>query len=438
MSSAPTEISFCAEAACIFRYLSTLDPDPKTRNPDHMAEQFVNMELAAQFPGFGLDFKDAKLVWDQMGTGVIYYANARTHHIDASLTAALKAGFKQVIIMGAGFDSRSYRFHTKYPEVRFFEIDLPATSADKQRRVEKLLGKEPDWVTFIPIDFNTQNLDEVLSQVGCTVDQRTFYVWEGVTYFVSRNGVENTLGFIAEHSAPKSQVIFDYMLEDVVQGIDYSAHGARRTVDFVSGTIGEPYIFGIDPQKIETFINLRGLAFLSDLGPADLTQCYLICSDGKALGKIAGFLRIVLAEVPDSSEGLLLTQKAKKQMKRIASDNVLTTKIPRVPIPDEVQAFLNDYSSCIERKDFNALIPFYSEDFRDQGLSRDQVVTQIRNVYLDSHIDQAKIVLTKFKQKENRASIDGYIQRYGFRTPLMVLEIIKEADGRWRWYGDQT
>ena len=173
MNSAPNKVSFCAEAACIFRYLSTLDPDPKTRNPDHMAEQFVNRVLAAQFPGFGLDFKDAKLVWDQMGTGVIYYANARTHHIDASLTAALKAGFKQVIIMGAGFDSRPYRFHTKYPEVRFFEIDLPATSADKRRRVEKLLGKEPDWVTFIPIDFNTQNLGEVLSQAGCTIDQRT-------------------------------------------------------------------------------------------------------------------------------------------------------------------------------------------------------------------------------------------------------------------------
>ena len=240
------------------------------------------------------------------------------------------------------------------------------------------------------------------------------------------------------NSAPKSQVIFDYMLEDVVQGIDYSGHGARLTVDSVACIIGEPYVFGIDPQQIETFLNLRGLAILSDLGPIELTQRYLICSDGKALGKIAGFLRIVLAEVTDSAEGLLRTQKAEKQMKQIASDNALTTKIQRVLIPDEVQAFLNDYSSCIERKDFNALIPFYSEDFRDKGLSRNQAVTQIRNVYLEQHFDQAKIVLTKFKQRENRASIDGYIQRKGFRTPLMVLEIIKEADGRWRWYGDQT
>jgi len=438
MSSASNKISFCAEAACIFRYLSALDPDLKTRNPDNMAEQFVNMELAAKFPGFGLDFKDAKWMWNQMDTGVIYYANARTHHIDALLTDALKAGFRQVIIMSAGFDSRSYRFHTKYPEVRFFEIDQPATSAEKRRRVEKLLCKEPDWVTFIPIDFNTQNLYEVLSQVGCKVDRRTFYLWEGATYFISRNGVENTLRFIAEHSAPKSQVVFDYMLEGVVQGIDYSAHGARRTVDTVACIIGEPYVFGIDPLKIATFINLCGLAFLSDLGPADLTKRYLICSDGKALGKIAEFLRIVLAEVPDSAEGLLLTQAAKTQMKRIASDNVFTAKISRVPVPDEVQAFLNDYSSCIERKDFNSLISFYSEDFRDQGLLRDQVVKQIRNVYFDPHIDQVKIVLTKFKQKKNRASIDGYIQRNGFRTPLMVLEIIKEADGRWRWYGDQV
>ena len=89
-------------------------------------------------------------------------------------------------------------------------------------------------MTFVSIDFNTQTLDEVLGKAGFETDQKTFYVWEGVTYFISRVGVDSTLRFIAEKSAPGSLVVFDYMLEDVVQGLDYATYGARRTVYFVA------------------------------------------------------------------------------------------------------------------------------------------------------------------------------------------------------------
>jgi hypothetical protein len=33
--------------------------------------------------------------------------------------------------------------------------------------------------------------------------------------------------------------------------------------------------------------------------------------------------------------------------------------------------------------------------------------------------------------------IDGYIARKGFRTPLMITEIVREDDGQWRWFGNQ-
>ena len=170
----PGKTSYTAEAVCAFRSIGALDPDPKTRNPDHMAGQFVSSAFTQSFPGLGLDYEDAKIAIDRMNSGVFYYVNARTHHMDAMLAQALKDGARQVVIMGAGFDSRAYRFHNAYPNVRFFEIDLPATSADKQRRVEKLLGKRPEWVTFVPIDFNIQTLDEVLGKADFAMDQKTF------------------------------------------------------------------------------------------------------------------------------------------------------------------------------------------------------------------------------------------------------------------------
>ena len=84
-----------------------------------------------------------------------------------------------------------------------------------------------------------------MDKAGFAVDQKTFYIWEGVTYYISKMGVESTLRFIADESLPGSRVVFDYMLDDVVRGSDYSAYGARRTI-FMIANFGEPYIFGID------------------------------------------------------------------------------------------------------------------------------------------------------------------------------------------------
>ena len=70
--------SYTADAVCAFRSIGALDPDPKTRNPDYMAKQFVNPALNHHFPGLGLSFEDAKIAMDQMQTGVYYWIKSWT------------------------------------------------------------------------------------------------------------------------------------------------------------------------------------------------------------------------------------------------------------------------------------------------------------------------------------------------------------------------
>jgi len=427
--------SYTAEAVCAFRSIGALDTDPKTRNPDHMATQFVNPQTMGGFPGLGMDYEDAKVAMDQMDHGVFYYVNARTHHIDAMLTKALKAGIDQVVIMGAGFDSRAYRFHEAHPKVHFFEIDLPATSEDKQQRVEKILGKRPEWVTFVPIDFNKQTLEEVLGRTGFKKNRKTFYVWEGVTYFISEFGVDSTLQFIAENSAPGSRVVFDYMLEDVVQGLDYSPYGARRVVYHVA-LRGEPYVFGIAPDAAEAFINLRGLKTLSDLGPEDLTKRYLIRSDGTPSGRISEFLRIVLAEVPESPVRDQLRRQTKGRMEKAAQNKRVATG-DLVDVPENLRSFLDRYSDLLLKKKFSDLKDCFSTEYRFDGWRRDAVVTYIQRMYGNRQLQKHKITLTRLQIDGNRAKLDGFVSRKGYRTPLMVRDIIKEEDGHWRWYGNQ-
>jgi methyltransferase (TIGR00027 family) len=78
--------------------------------------------------------------------------NVRTHYIDAALKRAVADGATQVVILGAGYDSRAYRFRQAYPQVKFFEVDLPKTSEMKRARLAEVFGSVPDYVRYAPID----------------------------------------------------------------------------------------------------------------------------------------------------------------------------------------------------------------------------------------------------------------------------------------------
>jgi methyltransferase (TIGR00027 family) len=425
--------SITAEAVCAFRSIAALDPDPKTRNPDYMAKNFVNPALVGIIPGLGQKFDSAKISIDMQDTGVFYYVNARTLHMDNLLKHALDDGASQVVVLGAGFDSRAYRFHEKYPTVRFFEIDLPATSLDKQKRVENILKEKPEWVSFVPIDFNTQTLDEVLAKAGFSKNLKTFYIWEGVTYFISEIGVDNTLRFIAEQSAPGSQLVFDYMLEDVVQGADYSAYGSRKTVFWVAFQ-GEPYLFGIAPENLESYVNRSGLKLLSDFGPQQLSQRYLIDSQGEPRGRIAEFLRIVHVEVPQPEERdklIALTAPSSKEL------NKSYKSTPRISVPEGVQQLINEQVRCFKTKDLEALKDNYSESYLQDGRGKYDLISFVRQAFQSNNFEYFDIVLTRFDRDGDQALLDGYVDRKDYRTPLIVQHVAKEPDGRWRWIGNQ-
>jgi len=92
------------------------------------------------FLGVGLDSEDAKIALESMKTGVYYYVNARTHHIDTLLKQAAKNRAKQVVILGAGYDSRAYRFYNEVPKVKFFEVDFPATLQYKKKKIAEIIA----------------------------------------------------------------------------------------------------------------------------------------------------------------------------------------------------------------------------------------------------------------------------------------------------------
>jgi methyltransferase (TIGR00027 family) len=281
-------VSVTAQAVCALRAAAAKHPDPKLRNPDYLAEKFLSETFWTPHGG---NPDRAR------GNPNFFWVNARTHHMDALLVEALSQGAVQVVNLGAGFDSRAYRFRDRFPRARFFELDLPATIAAKRERVIKIFGAVPDRVVLVATDFNSRPLDTVLRDAGYDRTQRTFFIWEGVTMYLPEAANRSTLQFIRSGSASGSSAVYDYVLEGALRPDGGGLYGAKTTAAYLA-SVGEPLVTGWTPSQAAAFATREGLAVVSDLGPAELTARYLIGSDGEPDGMMGEFTRIIHVRVP--------------------------------------------------------------------------------------------------------------------------------------------
>jgi methyltransferase (TIGR00027 family) len=288
--AASGRVSQTAEAVCALRAVAAQHPDPKVRNPDYLAERFVG-EAFWQASPYRSDPARAR------HNPNYFFVNARTHHMDALLVEALTGGATQVVNLGAGFDSRAYRFRERFPQARFFELDLPAMIAAKRERVARIFGAVPERVTLVATDFNSRPLDEVLREAGHDRAQRTFFIWEGVTMYLPEAANLSTLRVIRSTSAPGSSVAFDYMLDTALRSGGTGPYGARSTAAWVA-SVGEPFLTGWSQSQAAAIATREGLVVASDLGPVELTARYLTGTDGQPDGMMGEFQRIIHLRVP--------------------------------------------------------------------------------------------------------------------------------------------
>jgi len=292
------EISLSAEMSAAQRAVAAKHPDIRIKNPDYLAENFVSDEFWHYYH-YSRDFDASMKFVRTFRIGGYYYANARTKHVDDCFHNSLENGAEQVVIMGAGFDSRAYRFGKDLDSVKFFELDHPATSLRKQELIKEILGEIPGNVTFVPIDFNAWKFEDALRKAGYDSKKITCFIWESGSMYTSKEAVDRTFRFIFSQSAKASSVIFDYIPEPALKGGSSQYRGARR-IAFRMSLAGEPLLSSLpeDVKVVEDYLNNRGLEVLSNVGQKELTRMYLIGSDGKVDGMPSNYYRITHARVP--------------------------------------------------------------------------------------------------------------------------------------------
>ncbi len=239
--------------------------DPEISNPDFLAERLLNFRYKMfLFPGLRHLFLR---YYDYKVPGMYLYHQARTFFLD-DLFLAAASGVRQIVLLGAGFDTRPYRFAAQLNSARLFEVDHPGTSEWKRQRLH-CLGTNTDHVTYVKTDFNKDSLEACLNRYGYDPKAATFFLWEGVVMYLPVESVNKTLSFVAD-AAPGSSVAFDYI---------YAASLARprnftgaETYYRIVAHRNEPCLFGLDPEDVEPFLKKHGLSILSHVGPEELSK----------------------------------------------------------------------------------------------------------------------------------------------------------------------
>jgi methyltransferase (TIGR00027 family) len=240
------------------RAIGSKHPDRTLRNPDYLAIKFLGPRERAILPDYPMDALDldyAAAIRRIPNAGNVATQTFRTKAFDAALLDALHHGARQVVVLGAGFDSRGYRFQKQLRGTRFMEVDAAPTQEYKKRRVQEILGSIPANVTFVPMDFTTDSLLVQLTRAGYSERQNTFFLWEGVTVYLPESAVKDTLRFVRDHAAPGSRIAFDYLLQ---------SNGDVNNPRSKWAQWGEPWIFGFPNSGAAAFVRGEGLDVLAD------------------------------------------------------------------------------------------------------------------------------------------------------------------------------
>lgn len=193
----------------------------------------------------------------------------RKAYADDQVREALAAGIKQVVLLGAGFDTRSVRLVAPRGATAY-EVDLPENSAAKQKRLTGIFGRIPERVRLVATDFERDDLSDVLTDAGFDPTAPAMFVWEAVTQYLTEPAVRATLQSLS--AARDSRLIFTYVLEGLITGADL--HGADQL--YRRFVVRNPiWHFGLEPSGVEPLLGPYGWALIEDVGPDDYTARYL-------------------------------------------------------------------------------------------------------------------------------------------------------------------
>jgi methyltransferase (TIGR00027 family) len=276
-----TKSSRTAGFNCMYRAASYLEKHELYQSGDYIAPRLL--------PGlikFLVKYRLVNFNWKFFPRGIYEYVIARTKYIDKIFKDSLEDGIDQILIFGAGFDSRAVRFAEDNIRTKIFELDSPHTQNAKINQFKKRHVPIPANTIFIPVDFNLDSASEKLELNGFRRDKTTLFIMEGLVMYLYEEAVDELFNLIYRLAVSGSSLVFDYIYASVLrqENIYYGERDIYRKVNSVQ----ESWLFGIEEGEIEAFLSNYNLTLIQNLAAEDLEKMFFKDEFGNIVGKVNG------------------------------------------------------------------------------------------------------------------------------------------------------
>ncbi len=193
----------------------------------------------------------------------------RKRYIDQKLNDSISQ-MDAVINLGAGFDTGAFR-QTSISDKQIFEIDQPEIIQKKKLQLSKIFNSIPPYLKLVSMDFDREDISSKLKSHGYSSNMKTFYIMEGVTQYLTEDGIKAVFNFLSEASSG-SRLVFTYVRKDFIDG--------RAMYNWENGYIKfvlkeKFWLFGMDPEGWPDFLRQYGWQIIEDVSYADLHERYI-------------------------------------------------------------------------------------------------------------------------------------------------------------------
>jgi methyltransferase (TIGR00027 family) len=192
-------------------------------------------------------------------------ATTRCRYTEDMLAAAAARGVEQYVLLGAGLDTFAYRSTV---HMRVFEVDHPASQAWKRARLAEVgIASTTPAATYVPVDFETDDLAARLAGAGFDPQRPAVVGWLGVTFYLTRAAIRDTLTGLGQ-LVPGSEVVVEYLLPEPLRDAGGQEYGQMAAE--ISAKRGEPWITYLRPDEMTALMASAGFDSVEHVGQHDL------------------------------------------------------------------------------------------------------------------------------------------------------------------------
>lgn len=200
--------------------------------------------------------------------GILLHYSLRKRFIENEVRAAIKSGAEQVVILAAGFDTLAFRLHNEFKNVKFFELDHPATQYPKKSALDKR-NLPGDNFVMIPIDFSRETIENVLQNGGFLKDKKSVFVAEGITMYLTEDEVNKLFSSVSGLCVSGSFFIFTHMEKN-----DNKSDISAKLTDIWLWMKRETYKWSVARDKVADFASRHGFGLQKDISYKQLQADY--------------------------------------------------------------------------------------------------------------------------------------------------------------------